>query len=88
MNIIYMTVALYNETIVRNIINSLLPRENWKYQVIQDGDGYKNLSVIINDIIQHKRFSLSKEVLSVLDRFRMLGNLSAHKIQYNAKRRT
>ena len=54
--------------------------------VIQDGDGYKNLSVIINDIIQHKRFSLSKEVLSVLDRFRMLGNLSAHKIQYNAKK--
>lgn len=29
---------------------------------------------------------LSKEVLSVLDRFRMLGNLSAHKIQYNAKK--
>jgi hypothetical protein len=54
--------------------------------VIQDGDGYKNLSVIINDIMQHKRFSLSKEVLSVLDRFRMLGNLSAHKIQYNAKK--
>lgn len=28
--------------------------------VIQDGDGYKNLSVIINDIIQHKRFLFPK----------------------------
>ena len=53
---------------------------------IQEGDGYKNLSFIINDILQNKRFSLSKEVLSVLDKFRMLGNLSAHKIQYNAKK--
>lgn len=54
--------------------------------IIQDGDGYRNLSFIVNDILQNKRFMLSKEVQSVIDKFRMLGNLSAHKIQYNAKK--
>jgi hypothetical protein len=54
---------------------------------ISDGDGLKNLSYIINYTISNKPFKLSKESHEVLDDFRQLGNFSAHKIQYNAKRR-
>jgi hypothetical protein len=54
---------------------------------ISDGDGLKNLSYIINYTISNKPFKLSKEANETLDDFRQLGNFSAHKIQYNAKRR-
>lgn len=54
--------------------------------LIQDNDGYRNLSYIINYTLSNKPFTLSKEVQALLDSFRELGNLSAHKIQYNAKR--
>ena len=54
---------------------------------ISDGDEYRNLSFIINYTISNKPFTLSKEAIEVLDDFRKLGNFSAHKIQYNAKRK-
>lgn len=54
---------------------------------ISDGDGLKNLSYIINYTISNKPFKLSKEANETLDDFRQLGNFSAHKIQYNAKRK-
>lgn len=59
-----------------------------KLNEIQDSsDGYRNLSYIINYTISNKAISISKEVQEVLDEFRQLGNFSAHKIQYNCKRR-
>lgn len=54
---------------------------------ISDGDGLKNLSYIINYTLSNQPFSLSKEASEVLDDFRQLGNFSAHKMQYNAKRK-
>ena len=57
-----------------------------KIHIIQENEGYKNLSFIINDVLQNKNLSISKDIQTVLDKFRMLGNLSAHRIQYNAKK--
>lgn len=54
---------------------------------ISDGDGTRNLSYIINYTISNKPFKLGKETIEMLDDFRQLGNFSAHKIQYNAKRK-
>ncbi|MFD2285797.1 DUF4145 domain-containing protein [Pedobacter petrophilus] len=57
-----------------------------KIEQIKENDGYKNLNTIINQVISDKPFSLSKDVLDVLHTFRELGNFSAHRIHYNAKR--
>jgi len=54
---------------------------------ISDGNGFKNLSYVINHINSNKPFSLSKEATEILDNFRQVGNFSAHKIQYNAKKK-
>lgn len=61
--------------------------EAGKLSEISDNDGMKNLSYIINYTQSKKPFKLSKEAIEVLDDFRQLGNFSAHKIQYNAKRK-
>jgi len=55
-------------------------------QIIENG-GFRNLSYIINHMISNKPFKLSKDSLEVLDSFRQIGNFSAHRIQYNAKRK-
>lgn len=61
--------------------------EGGRLNEISDGEGLKNLSYIINYTISNKPFRLSKEANETLDDFRQLGNFSAHKIQYNAKRK-
>lgn len=48
--------------------------------------GYKNLNVIIKDIIDKKRFNLQKQTKDSLNKIRELGNLSAHKIRYTTKK--
>jgi hypothetical protein len=58
-----------------------------KISTISENDGLKNLSYIINYTISNKPFKLSKDSNETLDDFRQLGNFSAHKIQYNAKRK-
>ena len=59
-----------------------------KIGLIQEASGeYKGLSYIINYTLSNKPFSLAKESQELLDTFRQLGNFSAHKIQYNAKRK-
>ena len=60
---------------------------NGRISDIQDVEGFRNLSYIINFTISNKPFSLSKEVAEVLNDFRHLGNFSAHKIQFNCKRK-
>ncbi|MCX6318598.1 MAG: hypothetical protein NTW29_14995 [Bacteroidetes bacterium] len=54
---------------------------------ITDGDGYRNLSYIINYTISNKPFKLSKEASETIDDFRQVGNFAAHKIQFNTKRK-
>jgi len=51
---------------------------------IQDNqNGYKNLSYIINYTKSNNQFHLSKTAIDCLDIFRILGNFSAHSIEYN-----
>jgi hypothetical protein len=55
--------------------------------IIRDGDGsYKQLNNIIDDATTNKTLKLSRNTKDSLDTFRKLGNFSAHKIYYNAKR--
>ncbi|WP_241313494.1 DUF4145 domain-containing protein [Elizabethkingia anophelis] len=89
--------ASYNNNIfdgcavlMRRLLEILLIQayeEVGKLSEISDGDGIKNLSYIINYTLSKKPFRLSKEASEVLDDFRQLGNFSAHKVQYNAKRK-
>lgn len=54
---------------------------------IQDADGsYQNLKTIINKAKSRKEISLSNNVKKDLDKFRELGNLSAHRVKYNCRR--
>jgi hypothetical protein len=55
--------------------------------LITESDGYKNLSYIINYTCSNKPFPLSKDAMETLDSLRVIGNFSAHRIQYNAKRK-
>lgn len=56
---------------------------------IKDGDGhYKMLNPIIDDALTNTRLGLSRNTKDCLDTFRKLGNFSAHKIYYNAKRKS
>jgi hypothetical protein len=57
--------------------------------VIQDADGnFKQLNSIIDDAEVNKILSLSRNTRESLDIFRKLGNFSAHKIYYNASRKS
>lgn len=58
-----------------------------EYQITDNNNGFKNLSYIINHTCSNKPYTLSKDSLEVLDNFRQVGNFSAHRIQYNAKRK-
>ena len=55
---------------------------------IEDSNGsFKNLNSIINYTISNKVLTtISKETEETLEEFRILGNFSAHKIHYNAKK--
>ncbi|MBE2256195.1 MAG: hypothetical protein IAE65_08345 [Ignavibacteria bacterium] len=59
---------------------------NLESQITENG-GFRNLSFIINHTYSTKPFKLSKDCLEVLDSFRQMGNFSAHRIQFNAKRK-
>jgi hypothetical protein len=54
---------------------------------IRDADGnYKQLNSIIDDATGNSKLKLSRNSKECLEKFRKLGNFSAHKIYYNAKR--
>lgn len=56
--------------------------------VIKDSSGnYKMLNLIINDALTNGTLSLSRNTKDNLNVFRKLGNFSAHKIYYNAKKK-
>jgi hypothetical protein len=55
-----------------------------KQSDIQELNGdYKNLSFIINYTKSNNQFHFSKSVIECLDIFRVIGNFSAHRIEYN-----
>lgn len=56
---------------------------------IQDGDGnFKLLNNIIDDAKTNKKLGLSRNTREHLETYRKLGNFSAHKIYYNANRKS
>lgn len=56
---------------------------------IKDSAGnYKQLNAIIDDAEKNSTLGLSRNTRECLDTFRKLGNFSAHKIYYNANRKT
>jgi hypothetical protein len=52
----------------------------------ESNDKFKDLQFIIADAKSNKKLRLSKGTKDCLDEFRILGNFSAHKIEYNCKR--
>lgn len=55
---------------------------------IKDASGnYKMLSHIVTNAKANNKLSLSRNTKDAIDDFRVVGNFSAHKIFYNAKRR-
>lgn len=54
---------------------------------IQDADGsYQNLKTLINKAKSRREIQLSNDAKKDLDKFRELGNLSAHRVKYNCRR--
>ncbi len=53
---------------------------------IKSQGNYKMLSDIVSNAIGNPKLSLSRDTKSCLEDFRAIGNFSAHKIYYNAKK--
>jgi len=53
---------------------------------IQDGVSHKKLTTIIDYTLSNKVLPLQKDTLDVLHDFRVLGNFSAHGINYNCRK--
>ena len=75
--------------LMRRIIEILLVHSFEHHNIesqIEDADGkVKNLNSIIGNAIQNSTLKLTKPVKNCIDKFRELGNFSAHSIQYNAR---
>lgn len=55
--------------------------------VIKDDEGnYQNLKTLINKAISRPEINISGDVKKDIDKFRELGNLSAHRVKYNCRR--
>lgn len=55
---------------------------------IKQSDGsYMLLNGIVSNATSHKKLGLSRNTKESLEDFRVIGNFSAHKIYYNAKRK-
>jgi hypothetical protein len=84
--------ACYDATaiLMRRMIEILLIltfREIGEADKICDAKGqYDDLTSIINKALPNPKFGLSKQSRECLDKFRVLGNFSAHRIEYNCKR--
>ena len=78
--------------LMRRLIEILLIlayQANHIESTIQDSDGaFKQLNSIIDDAKTNKTLAFSRNTKESLEKFRKLGNFSAHKIYYNAVRRS
>ena len=75
---------------MRRLIEMLMVemyRHKGREQNIKDGRGYKALSSIIKDARETGILDeLTPDSAKIIDKFRELGNYSAHKIEYNCQR--
>jgi hypothetical protein len=74
--------------LMRRLLEVLLISSYIKHGIVNSiknpsGDGYKVLSYIIQDTLSNRLFDLSKGSRDTIDKFRIMGNLSAHRIEYN-----
>jgi hypothetical protein len=54
---------------------------------VKDAEGnYQNLKTLINKAISRPEINISNDVKKDIDKFRELGNLSAHRVKYNCRR--
>ena len=54
---------------------------------VKDTDGnFKNLKTLINTAISRPEIKISNDVKKDIDKFRELGNLSAHRVKYNCRK--
>ncbi|ODC03191.1 hypothetical protein BFW38_06175 [Terasakiispira papahanaumokuakeensis] len=54
---------------------------------VKDSEGnYQNLKTLINKAISRPEINISNDVKKDIDKFRELGNLSAHRVKYNCRR--
>lgn len=54
---------------------------------VKDAEGnYQNLKTLINKAISRPEVNISSDVKKDIDKFRELGNLSAHRVKYNCRR--
>ena len=54
---------------------------------VKDSEGnYQNLKTLINKAISRTEIRISNDVRKDMDKFRELGNLSAHRVKYNCRR--
>jgi hypothetical protein len=54
---------------------------------VKDDDGnFKNLKTLINTAISRVEIKISNDVKKDIDKFRELGNLSAHRVKYNCRK--
>jgi hypothetical protein len=54
---------------------------------VKDTDGnFKNLKTLINTAISRPELKISTDVKKDIDKFRELGNLSAHRVKYNCRK--
>lgn len=54
---------------------------------VKDSEGnYQNLKTLINKAISRTEINISTDVKKDMDKFRELGNLSAHRVKYNCRK--
>lgn len=77
--------------LMRRLLEILLIHSYEKHSIdseIKDTAGnYKMLNHIVTNAVSNKKLSLSRNTKDTLDDLRIVGNFSAHKIFYNAKRK-
>lgn len=79
--------AVLMRRLLEVLLVTLYEKEKIRQEIESDQQGsLKNLSAIIQDTLSNKRFDLSKPSRDVIDNYRVIGNLSAHRIQYNYNR--
>lgn len=55
-------------------------------KILSSAGSYDDLSAIINKALSNPTIGLSKQARDCVDKFRLLGNFSAHKIEYTCRR--
>jgi len=85
-NNLYDGCAVLMRRLIEILLIHIYQHTGQEAQIKAPDDQYKDLSAIIRDAVSNPKLNLSKETKNCIDVFRILGNFSAHKIEYNCKR--